>query len=67
MQTDQTASSNLRRLSRYGLAITFVSAAMVLSLVLEVPFGNPFWFFFPVAVVASTWFGGRRRRKHGGT
>jgi len=47
-------------LSRYGLAIIFVSAALVLSLVLEVPFGNPFWFFFPVAVIASTWFGGRR-------
>jgi C4-dicarboxylate-specific signal transduction histidine kinase len=60
MQVDQTASSSLRRLSRYGLAIIFVSAALVLSLVLEVPFGNPFWFFFPVAVIASTWFGGRR-------
>lgn len=30
-----------------------------MSLVLRVPFGNPFWFFFPVAVIASTWFGGR--------
>ena len=30
-----------------------------MSLVLQVPFGNPFWLFFPVAIVASTWFGGR--------
>jgi C4-dicarboxylate-specific signal transduction histidine kinase len=26
---------------------------------LRVPFGNPFWFFFSVAVIASTWFAGR--------
>jgi C4-dicarboxylate-specific signal transduction histidine kinase len=50
---------NLRAVSRYGLAIVFVSVAMWLSLALQVPFGNPFWFFFPVAVIASTWFGGR--------
>jgi C4-dicarboxylate-specific signal transduction histidine kinase len=31
----------------------------MLSLVLQVPFGNPFWFFFPVAVILSTWYGGR--------
>ena len=44
---------------RYGLAVALVSMALFLSLVLRVPFGNPFWFFFPVAVIASTWFGGR--------
>jgi C4-dicarboxylate-specific signal transduction histidine kinase len=32
---------------------------MLLSLALEVRFGNPFWFFFSVAVIASTWIGGR--------
>jgi C4-dicarboxylate-specific signal transduction histidine kinase len=53
-------SSNLRSLWRYGLALSFVAAALVLSLLLEVPFGNPFWFFFPVAVIASTWLGGRK-------
>jgi C4-dicarboxylate-specific signal transduction histidine kinase len=26
---------------------------------LQVSFGNPFWLFFPVAVIVSTWFGGR--------
>src|SRR6202522_4598803 len=46
-------------LTRYALAIAFASAALGLSLVLQVPFGNPFWLFFPVAVIASTWFGGR--------
>jgi C4-dicarboxylate-specific signal transduction histidine kinase len=53
------AASRLRSLSRYGLAIALVFLALFLSLVLRVPFGNPFWFFFPVAVIASTWFGGR--------
>ena len=32
---------------------------MFLSLTLQEPFGNPFWLFFPVAVIASTWFGGK--------
>src|SRR5580658_9484937 len=44
---------------RYALAIAFVAAALFLSLALQVSFGNPFWLFFPVAVIASTWFGGR--------
>ena len=51
--------ARLYTLSRYVSAIALVSAALWLSLVLQVPFGNPFWFFFPVAVVASTWFGGK--------
>jgi C4-dicarboxylate-specific signal transduction histidine kinase len=58
----QTTHAELRKfgaLSRYAFAIGLVSAALFLSLVLQVPFGNPFWLFFPVAVVASTWFGGR--------
>jgi C4-dicarboxylate-specific signal transduction histidine kinase len=57
--TSSATSSKLRALSHYGLAIALVSIATLVSLVLEVPFGNPFWFFFPVAVIASTWFGGR--------
>src|ERR1700683_1457379 len=53
------ATSQLRSLSRYGLATALVFLALFLSLVLRVPFGNPFWFFFSVAIIASTWFGGR--------
>jgi len=37
------------------LAIAFVAAALFLALALQVSFGNPFWLFFPVAVIASTW------------
>lgn len=59
MQATHAAPSKLPALSRYGFAIALVSTALFLSLVLQVPFGNPFWFFFPVAVIASTWFGGR--------
>jgi C4-dicarboxylate-specific signal transduction histidine kinase len=59
MQTTHTVPSKLPNLWRYGLAIALVAAAIYLSLVLEVRFGNPFWFFFPVAIIAATWFGGR--------
>jgi len=59
MTTVQTASDELRIFSRYGLAVTSVAVALFLSLALQVPFGNPFWLFFPVAVIASTWLGGR--------
>jgi C4-dicarboxylate-specific signal transduction histidine kinase len=41
----------------YGLAIVFVSLALLASLALQHSFGNPFWFFFSVAVILSTWFG----------
>jgi C4-dicarboxylate-specific signal transduction histidine kinase len=44
---------------RYALAIALVAAALLLSLALQPSFGNPFWLLFPVAVIASTWFGGR--------
>ena len=59
MQSAYAAPSKLRPLSRYALAIALVLMALWLSLVLQVPFGNPFWFFFAIAVIASTWFGGR--------
>jgi len=59
MQATHAVPSKLRELSRYGFAIALVAAALFLSLVLQVPFGNPFWFFFAIAVIASTWFGGR--------
>ena len=59
MHATYAPPSQLRTLSRYALAIAFVSTALLLSLALEVSFGNPFWFFFPVAVIASTWLCGK--------
>jgi C4-dicarboxylate-specific signal transduction histidine kinase len=59
MQVARATPPELQALSRYALAIALVSMALFLSLVLQVPFGNPFWLFFPVAVIASTWLGGR--------
>ena len=52
-----SAPSGLRILSSYGLAIVLVSLALFVSLALQHTFGNPFWFFFSVAVILSTWFG----------
>jgi C4-dicarboxylate-specific signal transduction histidine kinase len=60
MQAARATSSPMRLFWCYGLAIALVAAALLLSLALEVPFGNPFWFFFPVAVIAATWHGGTR-------
>ena len=51
--------ARLYTLSRYVSAIALVSTALWLSLVLQVPYGNPFWLFFSIAVVASTWFCGK--------
>jgi signal transduction histidine kinase len=45
--------------SRYVIAVLLSAVALWLSLVFEVSFGNPFWFFFPSAVIASTWFCGK--------
>jgi K+-sensing histidine kinase KdpD len=46
-------------IARYGVAIVLTGVALWLSLTLVVSFGNPFWFFFPTAVIASTWFCGK--------
>src|SRR5271154_163598 len=59
MQATHTALSESRAWLRYGFAIALVVIALFLSLALQVPFGNPFWFFFAIAVIAGTWFGGR--------
>jgi hypothetical protein len=59
MQLAHAAPSKLPVLSRYGLAVALVTMALLLSLVLRIPFGNPFWFLFSVAVIATTWFAGR--------
>src|SRR5580704_5611154 len=53
-----TAATAKRTLFRYGLAIGLVTLALLVSLALQNSFGNPFWFFFSVAVIVSTWFGG---------
>ncbi len=52
-----SAPSRLRVLSSYGLAVVLVSLALFVSLTLQDLFGNPFWFFFSVAVILSTWYG----------
>ena len=59
MRTSYTKPQQFGPLLRYALAIAFVAAALFLSLALQPSFGNPFWLLFPVAVIASTWFGGR--------
>lgn len=40
---------------RYCVAILIVIAALLLSLGLQEPFGNPSWFLFPAAILATTW------------
>lgn len=52
-------TSKLSVALRYCLAVGFVFAALLLSLALRASFGNPAWFFFPGAVMATTWFCGR--------
>ena len=47
-----------RSLRRYGLALIFVAAALVLTLPLQRLFPHPFLFLFFAGVVASAWFGG---------
>lgn len=54
-----SARTKIRSPWSYAAAIACVSVAMWLSLLLQVPFGNPSWFLFPAAVLAATWLGGR--------
>jgi C4-dicarboxylate-specific signal transduction histidine kinase len=51
------AQSVVLLVARYALAIALVALALLVSLSLQNSFGNPFWFFFSVAVILSTWFG----------
>ncbi|MGA3130217.1 MAG: ATP-binding protein [Terracidiphilus sp.] len=60
MQNHHPTFQNLRPALYYGGAIVFAFTALALSFALQASFGNPAWFFFPAAVVASTWFGGKR-------
>jgi C4-dicarboxylate-specific signal transduction histidine kinase len=52
-----SASSGVGVVARYALALVLVTLALLISLALQHSFGNPFWFFFSVAVILSTWFG----------
>jgi C4-dicarboxylate-specific signal transduction histidine kinase len=52
------AGNRVNALRGYVLASILVAAALFLSLALQSSLGNPFWFFFPLVVIASTWFGG---------
>jgi C4-dicarboxylate-specific signal transduction histidine kinase len=57
MPNRNSAPSKLFTLSGYGLALVLVLFALLVSLALQNSLGNPFWFFFSVAVILSTWFG----------
>ena len=59
MELARTSRRKLSAILRYGSAVSFVAAALCLSLALRASFGNPAWFFFPAAVIATTWIGGR--------
>src|SRR3984885_2815653 len=59
MQSTHALPAKSPALLRYVFAIALVSIALLLSLALQVRFGNPFWFFFAIAVIAATWFSGR--------
>lgn len=58
MTTWQATFRNLKAPFRYSLAIAFVIAALFSSLSLQEPFGNPSWFLFPAAILATTWICG---------
>ena len=53
------APTTAQTVLHYGAAIAIEFAALGISLALEVPFGNPFWFFFALAVILTTWTLGR--------
>jgi C4-dicarboxylate-specific signal transduction histidine kinase len=56
--TWQATFRNLAAPFRYSVAIVFVIAALVSSLGLQEPFGNPSWFLFPAAILGTTWICG---------
>jgi C4-dicarboxylate-specific signal transduction histidine kinase len=59
MITRRSGTRWLRSLLLYAFALGLSSLALWLSIVLQTRFGNPFWFFFAITVIASTWLGGR--------
>jgi len=55
------AQSQFRYLAaalRYLFAFVLVVTALLLSVALQKPFGNPSWFLFPAAILATTWLVG---------
>jgi C4-dicarboxylate-specific signal transduction histidine kinase len=58
MRTSSHAQTPRHAAANYALAIVLVALALFVSLGLQNSFGNPFWFFFSVAVILSTWVGG---------
>ena len=59
LQMNRFALQKSNALLRYGAAPIFVVAALYLSFALRASFGSPAWFFFPAAVIAATWIGGK--------
>ena len=57
IRVDEPSRARVHAVARYALAIVLVTLALLISLALQHSFGNPFWFFFSVAVILSTWFG----------
>ncbi len=49
--------SGMGAVAGYALALVLVTLALFISLAFQHSFGDPFWFFFSVAVILSTWFG----------
>jgi C4-dicarboxylate-specific signal transduction histidine kinase len=59
MHPGNAKSLSWQLVPRYAAPAAFVFVALFLSLELQTSFGNPAWFFFPAAVTASTWLGGK--------
>ena len=49
----------MRAFLAYPAAIVLVLLALWMSVLLQASFGNPFWFFFAIAVILSTWAFGK--------
>lgn len=49
----------MQSLSSYIAGIALVLLALWISLLLQISFGNPFWFFFAIAVILTTWVFGK--------
>lgn len=59
MSSDSKISGIAKALLRYLAAITISLLSLWTSLLLQVSFGNPFWFFFAIAVILTTWILGK--------
>jgi C4-dicarboxylate-specific signal transduction histidine kinase len=52
-------SAVMRAIFGYLAGAGLVLLALWISLLLQTAFGNPFWFFFAIAVILTTWFLGK--------